>query len=271
MKKSYSYHDCYKVLGIKPESNWSELRNAYKKSIQKWHPDRFKDETPEKLAAEHKIKVINIAYNQIHQYYRDNSSLPPLDEINKEDTIVDATKKTTSRKASVTDTQIKTHSERKSIIKDKRKNSSKRFITFIVLISLFPSYYFYMDISNVENQFDTNNRSKEINTQNNTLPQMTKETISKPNYLPDNISQKSQKNIDSTDNISTHESLIIRGGYFTNGSTFSDVIDTQGAPTSTVGDIWFYGQSEVHFKDGKVSHWVRTTKTPLRAHMTIDR
>jgi len=273
MKKKYSYHDCYHVLDTKPNSSWSELRSAYKKSIQKWHPDKFKEGSPEKLAAEHKIKAINIAYNQIHQYYRDNASLPPIEEpsdkAEKVKPVETVKKPAETKKSASSDIPKKPRSRSKTANRDDRKTSYRSLLSFIALVSMYPAYYLFIDNSKVESQYIHDDRSTEDNSQNIATPLIINEHTSNARYLPDKISQKTQNKIKSTDRKSTQKHSLAHDDYFTNGSTFSDVIGAQGAPTRTDGNTWFYGQSEIHFIDGKVSHWVRTAETPLKAQITI--
>ena len=78
MKKEYPYTECYQILRIKPDSDWDELRKSYKLQIQKWHPDRYKDKSAEKDAANEKIKKLNIAYQQLFRYFQEHGSLPEI-------------------------------------------------------------------------------------------------------------------------------------------------------------------------------------------------
>jgi DnaJ family protein C protein 3 len=64
LKKKANYVDHYKALGLTKESNPSnyEIKEAYKKKVREWHPDRFGD--PEKKKeAETMMKNINRAYD----------------------------------------------------------------------------------------------------------------------------------------------------------------------------------------------------------------
>jgi DnaJ family protein C protein 3 len=64
LKKRANYVDHYKALGLTKESNPStyEIKEAYKKKVREWHPDRFGD--PEKKKnAETMMKNINRAFD----------------------------------------------------------------------------------------------------------------------------------------------------------------------------------------------------------------
>lgn len=65
----------YQVLNLKPEHGWDQLRDAYKKAIRRWHPDRYRDDT-ERLAAEEKTKLINRAYAELSEYRDRHGDLP---------------------------------------------------------------------------------------------------------------------------------------------------------------------------------------------------
>ncbi len=51
---------------------------------------------------------------------------------------------------------------------------------------------------------------------------------------------------------------------FGRGSTKEEVRAIQGPPTSETDDIWYYGDSEVHFAAGRVIGWRDSSANPLR-------
>ncbi len=56
--------DPYRVLGVSPTANDTEIKEAYKNLVKKYHPDRFQDEDMKELATE-KMADINTAYDRI--------------------------------------------------------------------------------------------------------------------------------------------------------------------------------------------------------------
>ncbi|MBD2343721.1 J domain-containing protein [Anabaena subtropica] len=54
----------YEILGLKPGVSQVEIKQAYRKLVKIWHPDRFVNEQ-QKQQAEEKIKQINVAYNTV--------------------------------------------------------------------------------------------------------------------------------------------------------------------------------------------------------------
>lgn len=66
-RQSLDIHDAYEILDLKPGASQIEVKQAYRKLVKLWHPDRFFDQQ-EKQKAEERIKEINEAYNQLKYY-----------------------------------------------------------------------------------------------------------------------------------------------------------------------------------------------------------
>lgn len=58
--------DPYKILGVSPDATDDEVKEAYRKLVKKYHPDKFADSDLAELANE-KMKEINSAYDEIQQ------------------------------------------------------------------------------------------------------------------------------------------------------------------------------------------------------------
>ena len=56
--------DPYRVLGVSPTADDTEIKEAYKKLVKQYHPDRYQDEDMKSLANE-KMADINTAYDRI--------------------------------------------------------------------------------------------------------------------------------------------------------------------------------------------------------------
>ncbi|MFK5950594.1 MAG: J domain-containing protein, partial [Methylococcales bacterium] len=273
MKKTYSYKDCFQILDITPDCSWAELRKSYKKLIQKWHPDRFKDNSKEKAGADNKIKTINIAFKQISSYYRSNGSLPPIEE--KPKTKQQVPPKKPSIKPVTTKTTVN-----KQFKPEPEKTSNRSFVmAILILLILCSAYYLLADEFYFEEpQFEepqvllkNNKKTTHFNNVSTTIDQSTGQTPASNNHLEDKLKLTSYEESILQDTLSADEDLLIDDTYFTNGSSIAEVIDIMGVPSRIDGDTWFYGESEIHFNGGEVIYWVRDTKTPLKARMIFNK
>ena len=62
--------DAYQTLGVSSDATFEEIRVAYQKLIQQYHPDRVNDMGEElRTLAETRTKEINQAYNEIKKNY----------------------------------------------------------------------------------------------------------------------------------------------------------------------------------------------------------
>lgn len=52
----------YNILGLKPDASPSQIKQAYKKLVKKWHPDLFINQPQLQTEAQEKIRLINEAY-----------------------------------------------------------------------------------------------------------------------------------------------------------------------------------------------------------------
>ena len=242
MNQSHSYEKCFKLLNIDTQNkhNWGDVKKSYRKLIQKWHPDRYNNEQ-EKEIATNKLKDLNTAYKQLSTYFRKHGTLPQLTPppvIHKVSTKTYSKPQTDSKKQNL-------HKGNTQNI-DKGKN---RIIPFVMVLCIFITFVFsfvYMEAitsptSNEPVKYQTKDSNNKLNQTAKTKPKNTNKT-KKKNNIP-------------------------RYNYFTEGSSIGEVIIIQGPPDKMLNDIWYYGKSEVHFNNGKVSYWIRTPNTPLKAQI----
>ncbi|GAB1543796.1 hypothetical protein NUACC21_64720 [Scytonema sp. NUACC21] len=67
MSARINIDEAYSVLGLKPGASQAEVKQAYRKLVKIWHPDRFVS-LQQKQEAEDKLKLINEAYNTLKSY-----------------------------------------------------------------------------------------------------------------------------------------------------------------------------------------------------------
>lgn len=233
MKRRYSYRDCYRILNIEPGCTWDELRKAYKLQIQKWHPDRFTDESAEKQAADDKIKRITSANQQLVAYYRKHGRLPEPE--------VENTASALPRPAPNSHYSSGTTPAQTAHTFTKKSNPS--LVPILILISIISflvwKYAPYTHAPSIENR--------------NMAPARTDTLLKAP------TTHKTISPINGTDKNAIITNSITTSGdddeTISYGSTVGAVIAIQGPPTRQIGDTWFYGESEIYFLDGKVIGW----------------
>jgi curved DNA-binding protein CbpA len=68
--------ECYQRLELPNQANAAEIRQAYKRLVKKWHPDKFESDSPIKAYAEERIKLINAAYDLLRKHQSETKPLP---------------------------------------------------------------------------------------------------------------------------------------------------------------------------------------------------
>jgi len=230
--ESYSRH--YRTLGIKSPCDWDKLKKIYRKLANIWHPDRHNNDDQSRLLAEEKIKEINQAYKALSDYYRSNRRLPPF--ITGTPVSQDRSSTSTAKPADADTTAQKEpdYADKTDAIFDETRRPSRfrHVVIFSVLAFSFYSTWKALAPSAPETNFAYNNSDASHQTARpqilgkapvNNLPKMSKPVIRR---------------------------------YFTYDSKVGEVLAAQGTPTKIIRDIWYYGKSEVHFRNGKVIYWI---------------
>ena len=69
-KASVEIEDALELFGLDGEPSWSEVKNAYTKTVQLYHPDKVAGMGPElQEVAEAKMKTLNAAYSRLQRHY----------------------------------------------------------------------------------------------------------------------------------------------------------------------------------------------------------
>jgi len=242
----------YQILNINPECSWEELRRAYKKQIQKWHPDRFASNSSDKEAeaAGDKIKNINNAFNYFLKYYNDNGYLPPIRnnelDISRKENVHVAENKATRPSENK-------HSPHQTRIKTKENRS---FSFYLIITATTALIYLLATLEDKESQLPYRDPTIHIESRNQGSDE---NKINTPSTNSEEHAGKAISEDSSSDD-----------RYFTFGSSIGDVIAAQGQPTKIDGDTWYYGKATVSFKDGVVVGWKRDSDTPLKINIDIN-
>ncbi|NNF95365.1 MAG: DnaJ domain-containing protein, partial [Halobacteria archaeon] len=67
---------CYQILGVPRDCTWEELRTAYRRQVQKHHPDRYQQQPGRQLIAKKRMLELNKAFDTLAEYYKKNGHLP---------------------------------------------------------------------------------------------------------------------------------------------------------------------------------------------------
>ena len=233
----------YRVLGIHPGASWKQLRQAYKKQVNLWHPDRFQQDARRKKQAEEKTKEITQAYKELAEYHKRHGALPLTAEEPEPSVTGAAPASATGTEHAGATVGTPEPAEAPSPVSPAfwRTPASRRMRFAIALTLLGAGYYFWHPPSS--------ERSRSFSSDT---------TAVAPNPAPD------------PEQNGTPSAAPPPASHFTVGSSLGDVYAIQGVPTRTEGDIWHYGNSKIYFSSGKVLRWEESMDSPLRVGLVPD-
>ena len=214
----------YELLGIRPGDSWKKLRDRYKSAVRKWHPDRFTQGNSERGVAEEKTKEINRAYRELQEHYQQYGTLP-LDALQPAPPRPDkvATPPSSPHRTTATASATDQRAWEPASNNARKKSAGNRLRFGLALIGLLLAGYFFL--APEENELPVNTHFVDS-------------SIAMPSARIDQTPQKAASR------------------NFTTGSSLGEVHSVQGIPTRIDGEIWYYGDAKVFFKNVKVSHWV---------------
>ena len=227
MTENYLEH--YRILGVPPGASWEQLRLAYKKLVNAWHPDRFQQDHRQKNLAEKKIKEITQSYKELAEYYKKFGVLPlPMEE--EVSPAVPIIIKDSSPVEVPEPTRVTPPAEAPA------RWMSRWHRRLAVAAGLLGAIYFIWQIISWKPQ--ENPRADEEHT--------------------DPATHSLERNPLATSPA---------GKQFAIGSSLGEVYAIQGVPTKTENDVWYYGDSKVYFVEGKVQRWDESIDNPLRVRI----
>lgn len=232
MTDQQQYSQFYRALNLNPDCTWEELRNAYRKLVRLWHPDRYAENDDKKAYAAEKIKEINTAFSALEKYFKEHDKLPSVD--------LSEVRRQTIRPS--TGVQFRTNKQTKNVRESRpASNFSIMGKIALLLVFVFPIYHLAM-------------------LKDDTRSGTGSHTVGTEAVPPALVIHNKEGNPLTAANISGQSILTT----FTYGSTKGDVYAAQGEPSSANDDVWHYGKSKVYFVFGRVSHWENQIDSPLR-------
>lgn len=230
---------CYRTLGVTPGCSWQQLRERYRLLAKQWHPDHFEAKAEGGEDAEEKIKEINQAFFVLSRYHRAHGRLPLSEDesYNLSDNFDNTTPVPPS--AAATDTRT-THESAYAYQSSAHNETPSRQAHphlwlggFAVAAAL---VYFLLAPPEPDNVV---------------LPT----AVVAPTQIP------------SLGNPANPVAASER--HFTIGSSLGEVQAIQGVPTRVEADIWYYGDSAIWFRDGRVHRWKEEPGSILKARIDM--
>jgi hypothetical protein len=230
----------YSILGLKPGSSWNEIRKTYQTLINKWHPDRFQQDSKKQRVAEEKTREITRAYKTLADYYREHGSTPTYPP----------SPATTPARPPETTTPSE-HMDRASAPASASTGNAHagdpvpipaeaaRWKTLLILTAM--ALLLYLWLSDDPDRDSGAGALPKHAQQNEPRPVVDDKAASRP--------------VDR---------------FFTRGSKLGEVYEIQGIPSKTEDGVWHYGKSRVYFINGGVSHWDSHPDDPLHASLDVD-
>jgi hypothetical protein len=225
------YSRFYTTLGVNPDTDWETLRGHYKRLIGQWHPDRFSGDTTSREIAEERSKQITIAYQALGNYRREHGVLPPRTPAK------DAGTQGPRPYADPESTRVNSqaHTETGAMgaaISEPAKSRPGRGIALALLAVAGALYLAGRYAGPIAPDYST-----------------TGDKLEREDPLATQAPAESPRP---------------ELGWIWPGSTVGEVYAVQGVPTSTEGETWHYGKSQIRFAQGKVVSWNQHPENPLR-------
>lgn len=209
--------ECYRILAADPGCTWEDLRTAYRRQVQKWHPDRYQQQPELAAEAAQRMLKVNAAFEQLAAYFERHGELPLKPP--------PAARPARGRRAAADDE----HAPRRARPTD-RGRAVGVWLTLLVLGAI--AYYASRPPDGPPGEAAP-------------VPQPAPAGAAAAPRPPKRYAPP-----------------------FGFGDRPGDVFAAQGVPTRTAGDIWYYGNSEVHFERGAVVQWFSAPDHPLNTRAT---
>lgn len=210
-----NHRECYRILAAEPGCSWEELRTAYRRQVQKWHPDRYQQRPELAAEAEQRMLKVNAAFEQLAAHFERHGELP--------------LKPPPPRRARGPAMSDDAYVPRRARSTDRGRSIG----IWLVLVTVGALAYY----------------------------------ASRPSDEPADTLEPPVADRTPAGAAAPHPPKRYAPP-FGFGDKPGDVFAAQGVPTRTAGDIWYYGDSEVHFERGAVVKWFSSPDHPLNTRAT---
>lgn len=228
----------YACLEIAPGCEWTQLRDQYRLLAKRWHPDHFHDDR-EKAVADEKIKEINQAFNAFSVYYKTHGRLPLTAPTPHDQRPHHSTAGTASEPRAHADTGFHYQAAPRTAAPRARRRGPTMMAA--LALTAMAAYWLW--------PLGAPEPLPYVNTAPVELPPAPAQPYPvAPQVTPVSAAQQT---------------------FFTIGSTLGEVHAVQGNPSRVEGEIWYYGNSKVYFRNGRVERWHMDPASPINARMEL--
>ncbi|MBI5040250.1 MAG: J domain-containing protein [Gammaproteobacteria bacterium] len=241
-----NFLQCYQLLDLEPGCTWAELQTAYRHLVQKWHPDRFEAHPDQHHLAAQRILELNEAFEMLSRHHTVYGHLPgePV-PVPVQRSVATEAKRSRSPRTAIPAPPVDA------------VGKTPRWLLVIAMAVLGAALYLAI-------------------TDKPRVEPSTPDTLAMPEETAGEL-ESAVTETDTTDTLETTAAPAaapapapsaatpaLPAAFFTRGDTPGKVFEVEGVPTRTVGDVWFYGKSEVRFNKGVVVSWKESPDRPLK-------
>ena len=238
----------FRVLGLEPGAKSSEVRQAYRTLVKKWHPDRHQSKPYEARAfAEKKFREIDEAYRRIAAGWK---KTPPLADRGDRGaagpgTGPHAAQRPPAKADATLAARIRAKIDIRAFSRAKIVVPVLLLAAVVFILTQLPSFF-------PDNSVDTETLGPPTVEHS---PEAKEPNSPKP---PEATGPQSSADLTATPSPALPPALLqsqpqASSDFFTVGSTASEVLAIQGTPSRVQGQTWIYGLSEIQFRNGRVS------------------
>lgn len=268
------------ILALPQSASDKELQTAYRKGVKQWHPDRFQQQSEDRrLEAEAMMRELNLAFEVLSEQYKKQGHLRvPLASSMETRPAPEPVREPPPPAAP----PLRPTADRTAQPPPRKSSRGGVWLGLIALVvvgylvfsGLFDDYAEQAVI--YEPKRESQQELAASSERKNEPKPEAEPAMPAYSRLGDSMSyasnpeQKQQAAeektaFDSRSAFTHNEAPAKTHHYFTYGDTIGRVYEIQGIPTRTNGDTWYYGNSAVHFKDGRVVAWENTHNIILKA------